>query len=288
MSLHQPVEKPLHAAVVEIPERVAADGTILTSLSEQRAEAILTAAFAHHGDIPCVIALLHADRYSDHERTVASIAAKVGFSNVLVSHRVQPQLGYFSRTNSSVIDGYLSQVISQYKANISRDVSPRSFIMQSSGGVCTLDQASGVRMLFSGPAGGVQGALKIADPHRRSPEEGLIGFDMGGTSTDIWFANPSVFLKNQTAIGGFVTAQPSLDVHTTAAGGGSRLEYALRALQGWSEECRGVPRPSLLWTGRPRSTDRCGAANRTPQRQRPASQTFPHPTVAPVSRHRAA
>jgi 5-oxoprolinase (ATP-hydrolysing) len=214
----------LYARVVEAEERVSAEGDVLRPLDEMRLEHDLRAARAE-GYASVAILFMHGYRYPAHEQRAAEIARRLGFTQISASHDTVPLMKFVSRGDTTVADAYLSPVLSRYANRISdalgagRD-GPRLFFMTSSGGLAAPQFFRGKDAILSGPAGGVVG---MAETAREAGFAHTIGFDMGGTSTDVCRFDGSYERVYETEIAGVRLRVPMMAVHTVAAGGGSIL-----------------------------------------------------------------
>ena len=175
--------EPLYSQVVEINERVTADGEVLRPIDIDAARAGLQQAF-DQGSRAVAIVLMHGWRWTAHEAAVADLAADIGFPQISVSHRVGPLIKLIGRGDTSVIDAYLSPVLRRYVDRVVASLGPatRLSFMQSSGGLPDADAFQGKDAILSGPAGGIVGMAKTA---AEAGFDRIIGFDMGSTSTDV-------------------------------------------------------------------------------------------------------
>ena len=173
----------LPATIVEVAERVAVDGTVLVPLDEEAVATQLETLRAQ-GVAALAIVLVHGWTHTEHERRIAELARRAGFAQVSVSHEVAPLIRYVPRGNTTVVDAYLSPVLARYVRSLRANLPAHGALsfMQSGGGLAQADAFRGKDAILSGPAGGVVGMAASAAPlgHER-----LIGFDMGGTSTDV-------------------------------------------------------------------------------------------------------
>ncbi|MEM8647739.1 MAG: hydantoinase/oxoprolinase family protein, partial [Pseudomonadota bacterium] len=217
----------LYERVMEVPERVLTDGTVEVELDATSAEAGLREAF-EAGIRAVAIVFMHAYRYHDHEKTVADLAREIGFTQVSVSHEVSPLMKLVGRGDTTVVDAYLSPILRRYVEQVSSELgssadgAPRLMFMQSSGGLTAADQFQGKDAILSGPAGGVVGAVETS---RMAGFEKIIGFDMGGTSTDVSHYDGEFERAFETEVAGVRMRAPMMRIHTVAAGGGSILHY---------------------------------------------------------------
>ena len=175
--------EPLYSDVIEITERVAATGEVLTALDENRARTDFAAARAR-GFRAIAIVLMHGWKVPEHEARLAELAAEAGFEQISVSHRVGPLIKLVGRGDTAVVDAYLSPVLRRYVERVRANLGPDAplLFMQSSGGLVEADNFSGKDAILSGPAGGIVGMVKTA---AEAGFDKVIGFDMGGTSTDV-------------------------------------------------------------------------------------------------------
>src|SRR3984893_9605982 len=172
----------LYERVIEAAERVGAHGEIVQTLDEPALRAQLAEAYAV-GLRCCAIVFLHGYRYVEHERVAASLAHEIGFSQISVSHRVSPLMKLVPRGDTTVVDAYLSPILKRYCDKLA-ELMPGVplFFMQSSGGLTQANRFNGKDAILSGPAGGIVGMVRTAQALGHAK---LIGFDMGGTSTDV-------------------------------------------------------------------------------------------------------
>src|SRR5919197_1367700 len=237
----------VYERVLEVDERVRADGTVEKEpdLAAMRSE--LSAVLA--GGINAVaIVFMHAYRYAEHEQRVAALAREIGFPQVSVSHEVSPLIKLVGRGDTTVVDAYLSPILQRYVAQVARDLgtsvsarsvsppppgegdaepavadaSPRLMFMMSSGGLTAAHLFQGKDAILSGPAAGVVG---MAETGREAGFSHLIGFDMGGTSTDVSHFDGEYERAFETEVAGVRMRAPMMLIHTVAAGGGSILHF---------------------------------------------------------------
>jgi len=219
---------PLYDIVCEVDARTALDGTILSPLDEDAAHAILLEA-REAGATACVIALMNAWKFPHMERRLGELAREIGFAHVTLSHQADPLIGYVARSATSVADAYLSPVLRQYVDQVRAALGaiPLRF-MQSNGGLADADAFQGKDAVLSGPAGGVVGSAHSA---AALGHEKVIGFDMGGTSTDISVYEGAFERVTEADIAGTPLRVPMMDIHTVAAGGGSIIRFDQGRLQ---------------------------------------------------------
>ncbi|MDH3664318.1 MAG: hydantoinase B/oxoprolinase family protein, partial [Alphaproteobacteria bacterium] len=216
----------LYERVAEIEERVGAHGEVVTPLDEVRAEHALKEAYAD-GIRAVAIAFMHGYRYTDHEARVAAIAQRVGFTQISVSHKVSPLMKLVSRGDTTVVDAYLSPILRRYVDQVADELQVnraggRLLFMQSNGGLTDARLFQGKDAILSGPAGGVVGMVQTG---RIAGFEKLIGFDMGGTSTDVAHFDGAYERAFETEVAGVRMRAPMMHIHTVAAGGGSILHF---------------------------------------------------------------
>ena len=216
----------LYTEVLEVEERVGADGEVLTRLDENAARAGLQQARAQ-GLNSVAIVLLHGYRYTTHEARLAVIARELGFEQVSVSHEVSALMRIVPRGDTTVVDAYLSPILRQYVSRVDEQLrhnqtSPRLMFMQSNGGLTDAYAFQGKDALLSGPAGGVVGMARTAEKANLNK---LIGFDMGGTSTDVSHYAGEFERAYETEVAGIRVRSPMMDINTVAAGGGSVLHF---------------------------------------------------------------
>lgn len=219
----------LYETVVEVDERVLADGTVERAPDEAIVRRDLKAAF-DSGIRAVAIAFMHGYRYDAHEKVVAAIARDIGFAQVSVSHEVSPLIKLVGRGDTAVVDAYLSPILRRYVAQVADALqagdgdgdSARLMFMMSSGGLTAADLFQGKDAILSGPAGGVVG---LAETGRAAGFDKVIGFDMGGTSTDVAHFDGEYERAFETEVAGVRMRAPMMLIHTVAAGGGSILHY---------------------------------------------------------------
>jgi 5-oxoprolinase (ATP-hydrolysing) len=220
----------LYERVVEVDERVRADGAIERALDLDAVRTALEQAKAD-GIRAVAVVLMHAYRYSDHEQKIAALAREMGFDQVSASHEVSPLIKLVGRGDTTVVDSYLSPILRRYVSQVAGDLKAeeaasaektRLMFMMSSGGLTAADLFRGKDAILSGPAGGVVG---MAETGRSAGFKNLIGFDMGGTSTDVSHYAGEYERAFETEVAGVRMRAPMMLIHTVAAGGGSILHY---------------------------------------------------------------
>src|ERR1700728_3033130 len=216
----------LYERVVEVDERVRADGTVERQLDLDAVRVELERALAD-GIRAVAIILMHAYRYSDHEKSVLALARELGFPQVSASHEVSPLIKLVGRGDTTVVDSYLSPILRSYVAQVADDLDStgaaiRLMFMMSSGGLTAAELFRGKDAILSGPAAGVVG---MAETGRSAGFSRLIGFDMGGTSTDVSHYAGEYERAFETEVAGVRMRAPMMLIHTVAAGGGSILHF---------------------------------------------------------------
>ncbi len=245
---------PLYEKVIEIDERVSVDGTVLTPLDREATQEALSEA-AREGFRSAAVTLLHGYRHVRHEEKVASIARECGFQQVSISHRSSPLPKLISRGATTVADAYLSPVLDRYIERLWPNLRKTPlFFMQSNGGLAEARRFRGRDAILSGPAGGVVGAARTAamEGHER-----IIGFDMGGTSTDVSCHEGEFERVDETEVAGVPLAIPMLRIHTVAAGGGSILRFDGQRFTVGPESAGADPGPRCYRRGGPLTVTDC-------------------------------
>ena len=216
----------LYGSVIEAHERIDAAGSVLTPLDLERLRAELTRA-RRAGRRAVAIVFLHGWRHPQHERLAAACARALGFEEVSVSHELSPLVRYVTRADTTVLNAYLSPPLKRYLGALQREVAAldpnaRLMLMQSNGGLAVATSFHAMASVLSGPAGGLIGMRWVGE---RLGLPRLIGFDMGGTSTDVSLIDGELPQRFEQLIGGVRLTAPMLDIHSIAAGGGSILSY---------------------------------------------------------------
>jgi len=212
----------LYERVAEIPGRTGADGSEVAPLDEDAAQAVLHGA-AELGIRACAIALMHAWKYPEHERRLAELARAAGFTQVSTSHEVSPLLRLIPRADTTVVDAYLSPILRRYVGQVAAELGgTRLYFMQSHGGLTEAGAFQGKDAILSGPAGGIVGAARTAG---MAGLDQVIGFDMGGTSTDVALYAGTFERSFETEVAGVRIRAPMMAINTVAAGGGSVLHF---------------------------------------------------------------
>ncbi|QKZ14670.1 hydantoinase B/oxoprolinase family protein [Spirosoma sp. KUDC1026] len=211
----------LYDSVLEVDERVAADGEIITPLTESGMTALIDQLRQQQPDA-VAISLLNSYRNPAHEQQLQTALLNAGFPLVTCSTAISTTPGYVARTQTTVVDAYLTPVLRDYLTNVQEQLNHQSVrVMTSAGGLVRGDLFQPKDSLLSGPAGGVIGSSYVANAHETSEQTGVLTLDMGGTSTDVARIDGQPDYRFSTQIGPFDLQLPSLSIETVAAGGGS-------------------------------------------------------------------
>ena len=212
----------LYSAVVEARERCGAHGDVIEALDETQLKTELLAQY-QRGLRSVAIVFMHGYRYTAHEVAARRIAAEVGFSQISTSHETSPMMKLVSRGDTTVVDAYLSPILKRYVQQVAQEMpGVKLFFMQSSGGLTDAHAFAGKDAILSGPAGGIVGMARTA---AMAGIEKVIGFDMGGTSTDVSHYAGEFEREFETQVAGVRMRAPMMSIHTVAAGGGSILAF---------------------------------------------------------------
>ena len=243
---------PIYREVIEVKERVNAEGEILIPLDESSARRELQACY-DSGLRSVAICLLHGYRYSDHEVLVGDIAREIGFTQISISHDVEPLIKFVSRGETTLVDAYLTPVLNGYIEGLQNALADfarpeRLLFMQSSGGLTLAEKFRGKNSVLSGPAAGVVGMVETAS---KAGFDRLIGFDMGGTSTDVSAWSGEYERSSDSEVAGVRLRAPMMKIHTIAAGGGSVLTVRDDRFQVGPESAGANPGPASYRRGGP-------------------------------------
>ena len=241
----------LYERVVEAGERMDAQGATVQPLDEGALRSSLKEAF-DAGLRACAIVFMHGWRYTAHELAAERIARAIGFTQVSVSHKTSPLMKLVPRGDTTVVDAYLSPILRRYVEQVSRQMpGVPLFFMQSSGGLTQADRFQGKDAILSGPAGGIVGMVRTAldAGHAR-----VIGFDMGGTSTDVSHYAGEFERSFETQVAGVRMRAPMMSIHTVAAGGGSVIAFDGARLRVGPESAGANPGPASYRRGGPLTT----------------------------------
>ena len=249
----------LYSHVVEIRERVSAEGEVLRPLDEAHARTEFQKAFAT-GSRAIAIACLHGWAYPQHEQRLAEIAGEIGFRQISVSSEISGLIKFIPRADTAVADAYLSPVLRAYVDRFAGAFTAsgvdesKLFFMQSNGGLASCRAFRGRDAVLSGPAGGVVGMALSAE---RAGFPKALGFDMGGTSTDVSHYAGAFERTNDTVVAGVRFSAPMLEVHTVAAGGGSICYFDGMRLRVGPHSAGAVPGPACYRRGGPLTITDC-------------------------------
>ncbi|GHB04846.1 MULTISPECIES: hydantoinase B/oxoprolinase family protein [Streptomyces] len=234
--------------VIEVPERIDARGrtvkpldrtTVARRLGEARAAGIRSAA----------VVLMHGYRHPGHESAVAEAAREAGFTQVSCSHEVSPLIKLVPRGDTTVVDAYLSPILRRYVEEVASELSGiRLMFMQSNGGLREAAHFRGKDAVLSGPAGGVVGMVRTS---AQAGHDRVIGFDMGGTSTDVSHYAGEFERELGTQVAGVRMRAPMMSIHTVAAGGGSVLHFDGRRYRVGPDSAGADPGPACYRRGGP-------------------------------------
>lgn len=245
---HIQLPEALYDRVIEVSERVAAHGDVVTPLDADAARAELSAAY-EDGLRSAAVVLLHGYRHPAHEKRLAGLARDAGFTQVSCSHEVSPLMKLVPRGDTTVVDAYLSPILRRYVEGIARQLPGiRLMFMQSNGGLRQAEHFRGKDAVLSGPAGGVVGMVRAA---AEAGHDKVIGFDMGGTSTDVSHYAGEFERVLGSEVAGVRMRAPMMNIHTVAAGGGSVLHFDGRRYRVGPDSAGAVPGPACYRRGGP-------------------------------------
>ena len=247
--------QPPHAQVIEIDERLDAAGGLVRPLREASAYDKMERAFAS-GLRSIAIVLMHGFRFPAHELRLEAMARKIGFTQISVSHKVSPLIKLIGRGDTTLIDAYLSPVLRRYIAGFSADLGEGAapLFMQSSGGLADVAHFAGKDAILSGPAGGIVGMARTAEA---AGVTRVIGFDMGGTSTDVSHYSGRFERDSETMVAGARIRTPMMRIHTVAAGGGSICHFDSGRFRVGPDSAGAVPGPACYRRGGPLTVTDC-------------------------------
>jgi len=247
--------QPLHDRVIEIDERMTAEGETLFPLDAEVAKGALECAF-RDGFRALAIVLMHGWRWTAHEVAVADLARDIGFTQISVSHSVGPLIKLIGRGDTSVVDAYLSPVLRKYVDHVVAALGSgtRLSFMQSNGGLTDAFAFQGKDAILSGPAGGIVGMARTAS---EAGIDRVIGFDMGGTSTDVSHFAGTYERSNETMVAGVRVRAPMLEIHTVAAGGGSICSFERARFRVGPASAGANPGPACYRRGGPLTITDC-------------------------------
>ncbi len=238
----------LYEQVAEVGGRVGVDGTEIEPLDEDQARAVMEEA-RQAGIEACAIVLIHAWKYPAHEQRLTELAREAGFTQVSASHAVSPLLRLVPRGDTTVVDAYLSPILRRYIDQVAAELpGTRVYFMQSNGGLTTSENFQGKDAILSGPAGGIVGAARTAG---MADLDQIIGFDMGGTSTDVALYAGGFERAFETAVAGVRMRAPMMAINTVAAGGGSVLHFDGARMRVGPDSAGADPGPASYRRGGP-------------------------------------
>ncbi len=249
----------LYEDVLEIDERVSAHGEIIQHFDPEQYRTHLAKAY-QKGIRSLAIIFMHGYRYPEHEKNLATLAKEIGFDQISVSHEVSPLMKLVSRGDTTVVDAYLSPILRRYVNQVAQHLNgnngsgPRLMFMQSNGGLTDANFFQGKDAILSGPAGGVVGMTRTA---AMSNLTRLIGFDMGGTSTDVAHYDGEYERSFETTVAGIRMRAPMMHIHTVAAGGGSILVFDGSRFRVGPESAGADPGPACYRRGGPLTVTDC-------------------------------
>ena len=249
----------LYEDVVEVEERISADGDVIFPLDTKETRAALSRAYGQ-GYRSVAVALMHSYRFSDHEKQIGDMARQTGFDQVSLSHEASPLIKLVSRGDTAVVDAYLSPILRRYVSQVADALDAgnggceRLMFMRSNGGLTDASLFEGRDAILSGPAGGVVGMVSTATEHGFDK---LIGFDMGGTSTDVCHYAGDFERSFETEVAGVRMRAPMMSIHTVAAGGGSILSFRDGRMQVGPESAGANPGPAAYRRGGPLTVTDC-------------------------------
>jgi len=244
----------LYEQVVEIDERIGARGEVVRELDVEQARQALRNAF-DNGIRSCAIVLMHGYRYTAHEQKLKELAEQIGFTQISVSHEVSPLMKLVSRGDTTVVDAYLSPILRRYVRQVEADLGtvPLQF-MQSNGGLTDAHRFQGKDAILSGPAGGIVGAAQVS---KLAGFDKIIGFDMGGTSTDVTHYAGEYEREFATEVAGVRIRAPMMKIHTVAAGGGSICSFDGARFRVGPQSAGANPGPASYRRGGPLTVTDC-------------------------------
>ena len=240
----------LYSAVVEAHERVSAQGEVLQVLDEALLKQELSAQYSK-GLRSLAIVFMHGYRYTEHEKAAKRIARDAGFTHISTSHETSPMMKFVSRGDTTVVDAYLSPILRRYVEQVAAEMpGVKLFFMQSSGGLTDAHVFQGKDAILSGPAGGIVGMARTAAIAGHAK---VIGFDMGGTSTDVSHYAGEFEREFETQVAGVRMRAPMMSIHTVAAGGGSILKFDGERFRVGPQSAGANPGPASYRRGGPLS-----------------------------------
>jgi 5-oxoprolinase (ATP-hydrolysing) len=244
----------LYRDVIEIDERIGAHGDIVQALDEAAARKALRAAY-DAGYRAIAIVLMHGYRYTQHEAAVEQIAKDIGFTQISVSYKTSPMMKLISRGDTTVVDAYLSPILRRYVDHVAHEMPGVNLqFMQSNGGLTDAHTFHGKDSILSGPAGGIVGMVRTS---QLAGFNKVIGFDMGGTSTDVSHYAGEFERVFETQVAGVRMRAPMMSIHTVAAGGGSILHFDGARYRVGPDSAGANPGPASYRRGGPLTVTDC-------------------------------
>ncbi len=244
----------LYEEVIEISERVTAQGDVEIPLDLESARTNLQTVY-DRGIRTCAIVLIHGYRFTDHERQLADLAREIGFTQVSTSHETSPLMKMVSRGDTTVVDAYLSPILRRYVDQVASELGDtRLMFMQSNGGLTDARLFQGKDAILSGPAGGVVGMVETSS---LAGFDKVIGFDMGGTSTDVSHFGGEFERTFETEVAGVRMRAPMMLINTVAAGGGSILHFDGSRYRVGPDSAGANPGPACYRKGGPLTVTDC-------------------------------
>ena len=238
----------LYSEVIEAQERMSAQGEVIEPLNVSALRAQLQAQF-DAGIRSVAIVFMHAYRYQAHEIAAAKLASDIGFTQISTSHQTSPLMKFVSRGDTTVVDAYLSPILRRYVDQVASEMpGVKLMFMQSSGGLTDAHAFAGKDAILSGPAGGIVGMARTA---QGAGHDKVIGFDMGGTSTDVLHYAGQFEREFETQVAGIRMRAPMMSIHTVAAGGGSLLQFDGARLRVGPQSAGANPGPASYRRGGP-------------------------------------
>lgn len=246
--------EPLYQQVIEVDERIAADGVVIEPLNLETVRSQLQSCY-QKGFRSCAIVLMHGYRFSQHEQMLAALADEIGFNQISISHQVSPMMKLIGRGDTCVVDAYLSPILKRYVQQVAGELgNSKILFMKSNGGLTDAHFFQGKDAILSGPAGGV---VACARTGQLAGFDKVIGFDMGGTSTDVNHFNGEFERSFETTVAGVRMRVPMMKIHTVAAGGGSILRFNAGRYQVGPDSAGANPGPACYRRGGPLTVTDC-------------------------------
>lgn len=251
---HVVLPEMLYEQVIEADERLAADGSEVRALDEAGLRAALRQAY-DAGIRALAIVFMHAWKAPAHEQRAAALAREIGFTQISVSHETSPLIKFVSRGDTTVVDAYLSPILQRYVDQVASELPGiRLMFMQSNGGLTDAHRFRGKDAILSGPAGGIVGMVRTSE---LAGFDRVIGFDMGGTSTDVSHYAGEFEREFETRVAGVRMRAPMMSIHTVAAGGGSILHFDGARLRVGPDSAGANPGPACYRRGGPLAVTDC-------------------------------